>query len=237
MCNQGKVKLDSSEFSASFIIDELLENENSVYKQILADIANGNFISGDRLITTQLAQQYQTSINPVREAIKQLEGEGFVTSQKNSGAKVANFSYSAMRDVFEVLQLLEPYFLTWFGQNCTPHSLARLDELHQEMCQLNYQDSKKLRDLDTEFHWEMYRHHYNQSAIKLWKRNKLILQAMHGRLSVSEVRFKAVLKEHQHILYLLKAGDEESATRALSKHVISGGQYWSQIIVQQQEQL
>ena len=42
----------------------LLQGEQSIYNRILADIATGKLISGDRLVTTHLATCYQTSINP-----------------------------------------------------------------------------------------------------------------------------------------------------------------------------
>lgn len=211
----------------------LLQGEQSIYNRILADIATGKLVSGDRLVTTHLASCYQTSINPVREALKQLEGEGFVTFQKNSGARVASFEYATMREVFEILQLLEPYFLSWYAGHCTPESLACLADIQEQLRALDIRDSAGLRDLDTAFHWEMYRHHYNASALRLWKNKKLILQALHGDLPVCEKRFKATLDEHDHILYLLNAGDDESAVRALTKHVISGGDYWSSVITDQ----
>ena len=214
-------------------IQILLQGEQTIYNRILADIALGKLVSGDRLVTTQLAISYQTSINPVREALKQLEGEGFVTFQKNSGARVAKFEYSTIREVFEILQLLEPYFLSWYAQHCSPQSLARLGEIQAQLRALGANDSGALRDLDTAFHWEMYRHHYNASALRLWKNKKLILQALHGNLPVGETRVNATLREHDHILYLLNAGDDESAVRALTKHVVSGGEYWSTVITEQ----
>ncbi|MDO6842031.1 GntR family transcriptional regulator [Paraglaciecola chathamensis] len=215
----------------------LLQGEQSIYNRILADIATGKLISGDRLVTKYLATCYQTSINPVREALKQLEGEGFVTFQKNSGARVAAFEYATMREVFEILQLLEPYFLSWYAKHCSAESLARLDAIQAQLKSLDVNDSAGLRDLDTAFHWEMYRHHYNASALRLWKNKKLILQALHGDLPVCQERFNATLKEHDHILYLLNAGDDESAVRALTKHVVSGGDYWSSVITEQLSEL
>ncbi|MEM5496582.1 GntR family transcriptional regulator [Paraglaciecola mesophila] len=215
----------------------LLQGEQSIYNRILADIAMGKLVSGDRLVTTQLASYYDTSINPVREALKQLEGEGFVTSQKNSGARVAAFEYATMREVFEILQLLEPYFLSWYANHCSQESLTRLAEIQAQLKTLAVTDSAGLRDLDTAFHWEMYRHHYNASALRLWKNKKLILQALHGDLPVCQERFNATLKEHDHILYLLNARDDESAVRALTKHVISGGEYWSSVITEQLSEL
>ncbi|WP_082972169.1 GntR family transcriptional regulator [Shewanella sp. UCD-FRSSP16_17] len=205
---------------------DVMQLETDIYSRILADIAQGELVSGDRLITTLLAKRYDSSVNPVREALKLLEGEGFVTFKKNSGARVANFAYSSMRDVFEILQLLEPYFLSWYVSNASQESLDKLARIHQKMTLLPKHEASQLRQLDTEFHWEMYRHHYNQSALVLWKNKKLMLQALLGNLAVKPSRYEAILREHSHLLYLINAKDEESAVRTLTKHVKSGGDYW-----------
>lgn len=229
MCNEASgAVMQGQVFDSGLNI--LLQGEETIANKILLDIASGQLVSGDRLITTQLAQMYQTSINPVREALKQLQGEGFVHAQKNSGARVATFDYRDMRNHFEVLQLLEPYFLQTYAHNCSPQSIARLEQIQQKFSQISAAQSDAFRSLDTEFHWEMYKHHYNTEALRLWKHKKLTLLAMHGRVPIGETRFNATLKEHEHILYLLKAGDADAAVNALTRHVVNGGRYWSNIV-------
>lgn len=212
------------------VLLELAGGQDSVYSKLLADIAKGVFISGDRLVTTQLAERYGTSINPVREALKRLEGEGFVTSQKNSGSRVAKFEYSTMRDVFEILQILEPYLLEWFIEERTEEQLNALGSLLDRMKALDPHDFTAFRELDTEFHWEMYRHHYNKSAVTLWQSKKLVLQALHANLAISRTRFEAAIEEHEVILGQLRLGDAEGAYKALMNHILKGGDYWSRIM-------
>lgn len=212
------------------VFDEFLDGEHSIYARLLTDIARGVFVSGDRLVTTQLAERYGTSINPIREALKQLEGEGFVTSQRNSGARVTQFEYATMRDVFELLKLLEPYLLEWF---IAEHSEAQLDVLEQilvEMKKAELSDYPAFKELDMAFHWEMYRHHYNKSAVSLWKSKKLVLAALHANLPISRSRFDSVIVEHQEIVNQLKKGAISDAHEALMKHIDNAGDYWSRTV-------
>ncbi|WP_044238883.1 GntR family transcriptional regulator [Flexithrix dorotheae] len=205
-------------------------DDESVYTRLLGDISRGVFVSGDRLVTTKLAERYYTSINPVREALKQLEGEGFVTSQKNSGARVTEFEYAMMRDVFEILQLLEPYLLTFFIEEFTEDQMTRLEQIQLQMKQADQKDFISFRDLDTAFHWEMYRHHYNQSAVELWKNKRLILVASHGNLPISKSRIEGVLREHDQLMEKLKSGNKQEATEVLTRHIKNGGDYFTKLL-------
>jgi len=214
---------------AEMAFSVLLDRDQGLVQRILADIALGVFVSGNRLITTQLAERYATGVNPVREALKQLEGEGFVTSQKNSGARVASFEYTSMRDLFEVLQLLEPYFMAWFVDHFTDDNIEQLDQVLERMRDLAANDRVGFLHLDNLFHWEMYRHHYNKGALKIWKTKRLMLLAMHGSLSISRTRVERSIAEHQQIIGALREGRSAQSLQALELHLSSSEDYWSKL--------
>ncbi|GGA79344.1 GntR family transcriptional regulator [Neiella marina] len=216
--------------SPSDIHSVLLTESNTIYNRLLSDITSGVLSSGDRLVTTQLAELYDSSINPVREALKQLEGEGFVTFQKNSGARVTQFEYATMRDVFELLQLLEPYFLQWFVDHYTDDQISRLRDIAKWMRQLDTSDFAGFRELDTAFHWHMYRNHYNKSAVQLWRQKKLVLQAMHANLAISKRRFVDAIDEHDEMLDLIASDQADAAIDALRQHIRCSGDYWQKVL-------
>lgn len=64
------------ELKESSLVSPLINEQSTIYAYILNDIANAVFVSGDRLVTTKLAEKYHTSINPVREALKQRKERG-----------------------------------------------------------------------------------------------------------------------------------------------------------------
>ena len=208
----------------------LLLEDTSIYARILIDIANAVFVSGDRLVTTKLAERYNTSINPIREALKQLQGEGFVTVSPNSGARVAKFEYHTMRDVFEILQLLEPYFMEWFVLEHSEEQFKELQDVVATMQSLKPTEHANYRILDTQFHWLMYSKHYNKNAIDLWRRNRIILQAMHANLSLNSARIKQSMAEHKEMLAAIESRDVDATLAILKNHISKSGQYWTRFI-------
>lgn len=208
----------------------LLAEESSIYAQILNDIVNAVYVSGDRLVTTTLAKRYDTSINPIREALKQLQGEGFVTVEQNSGARVAKFEYNTLRDVFEILQLLDPYLMEWFVDSHTNDQLNELEQLLTKMEALAPENYADYRILDTQFHWLMYSQHYNKNAINMWRKNRLVLQAMHANSVLNYSRISQSIKEHKEILKAVKQRNLDLTLDILKKHVSGSAQYWSRFV-------
>src|SRR5690242_21918130 len=72
------------------------------------DIVAGFFEPGSRLTEELLARRYGVSRVPVREALRTLESEGFVTTRRHAGACVAEPTEQEAADLLELRLLLEP---------------------------------------------------------------------------------------------------------------------------------
>ncbi|MER7107489.1 GntR family transcriptional regulator [Streptomyces sp. NPDC000229] len=81
---------------------------HSVCTAIRDDIVTGVFERGSRLTEEQLARRYGVSRVPVREALRTLESEGFVTTRRHVGACVAEPTEQEAADLLEMRTLLEP---------------------------------------------------------------------------------------------------------------------------------
>ncbi|MFI6645149.1 GntR family transcriptional regulator [Streptomyces sp. NPDC050504] len=81
---------------------------HSVCTAIRADIVSGVYERGSRLTEELLAKRYGVSRVPVREALRTLESEGFVTTRRHAGACVAEPSEQDAADLLEMRMLLEP---------------------------------------------------------------------------------------------------------------------------------
>ena len=204
------------------LLSPLISENSTIYAYILNDIANGLFVSGDRLVTTRLAKKYHTSINPVREALKQLQGEGFVTISPNSGARVAVFEYETLRNVFEILQLLEPYLISWFVEE---HEDTDIEHLVNITDKMEKAQDKEFRHLDTQFHWHTFKQHYNQRAINLWRKNRLILLAMQSSVNLNKNRMAQSVSEHRELIESLKSRELSTVLAVMQKHIENSGQY------------
>ncbi|MFJ6694525.1 GntR family transcriptional regulator [Streptomyces sp. NPDC091272] len=81
---------------------------HSVCRAIRDDIVSGVLPRGSRLTEEVLARRYGVSRVPVREALRTLQAEGFVTLRRHAGACVAEPTAQEAGDLLEMRALLEP---------------------------------------------------------------------------------------------------------------------------------
>lgn len=197
----------------------------SVYEAIREDIISGRIPANARLIVADLAEQHGTSTNPVREALQQLRGEGFVVMAANRGARVRPIDQDFIRDIYEIEVLIEPALTRWFVGIATEADIAALEALHAEMLRLNYSDPARHGLLDTQFHHTMYERHYNRHAVDLWWKHREILRAISRRLPISLGRQATVMRDHQDVLDAIKAHDADAAAAVIARHVEGSGRH------------
>lgn len=70
-------------------------------------IISGVLIAGSKIDQQALAEEFSVSRMPVREALRQLDAEGFVTLVPHRGAVVSELSPSQIEEVFEMRSVLE----------------------------------------------------------------------------------------------------------------------------------
>lgn len=75
--------------------------------EIRNTIVKGHFASGQPLRQDEIAKMFGTSKIPVREALRQLEGEGLVVSIPNRGLTVSPMSAAELNEICEIRVDLE----------------------------------------------------------------------------------------------------------------------------------
>ncbi len=132
-------------------------SKTTVYSRLRDEIILGRVRPHDRLKVTEIAKRFGTSTNPVREALQQLCGEGFVVMSPNRGARVRPMDENFVRDIVEIEMLLEPKLTSWFVEMATSEDLAELEVICGQIEDLNFQDSLEHNKLDMNFHLVMYK--------------------------------------------------------------------------------
>ncbi|MEQ1768812.1 MAG: GntR family transcriptional regulator [Devosia sp.] len=197
----------------------------SIYELIRDEIISGRLAASQKLVVAELAERHGTSTNPVREALHQLLGEGFVLMTPNRGARVRPMDEDFIRDIYEIETLIEPMLTRWFVRIATDDEIAEVDALATRMEEINYSDPEAHGELDTRFHHTMYDRHYNRHAVDLWWKHREILKAVSRRFPTSMARRVAVLKEHRDLVTAIKAHDEGTAAAVITRHVEGSGQH------------
>lgn len=218
-----------SEMTTPTHVDLLPDSEPahdaSIYEQLLHDILDGRLQANERLKVTALASRYGTSTNPVREALQQLRGEGYVIITPNRGARVRPIDEEFARDIYEVEALIEPYLTSWFVGIASDDDIKRLEAVQDEIEALGFEDPLRHSELDTQFHQIVYDGHYNRHAADLWWRHREILRAIARRFPYSMVRRKEILVEHRLIIQKIKEHDASGAAEAVRMHILGSGRH------------
>jgi DNA-binding GntR family transcriptional regulator len=84
-----------------------LSLSTSVREQLIHLVVVGTLKPGDRINEVQIATSLGVSRGPVREAARELEGQGLLVSRPNQGFFVATFSGRDIIDLYEIRDWIE----------------------------------------------------------------------------------------------------------------------------------
>ena len=100
-------------------------------EKIRAGILSGSLKPGERLVERDLAEQLGTSLTVVREALVQLETEGFITKRPNSSTYITQLGRNEIEQILVVRRVLEGFAFAEAARNATNERIGILETLHQ----------------------------------------------------------------------------------------------------------
>jgi DNA-binding GntR family transcriptional regulator len=200
---------------------DLRTKEEQVADFLREGILSGMFPRGSRLKQAEIAERLRLSITPVREALKILEAEGYVTGDSYRGVRVVPFDASASEEVLELRLVLEARLIRATVEKVTAQDVSELRALAREFEQaFKTGDRAAARGVNYRFHRRLYgiadmpqTLHFVQI---LWARYPFdLINAVAGR-------GKLAAKEHEEILRALASRNASAAMLAMRKHIESG---------------
>jgi DNA-binding GntR family transcriptional regulator len=96
------------------------------YAQVRAAIVENRYPPGQRLVEQRIAEELGLSRTPVREALRMLEVEGLVVSERNRGAMVRPLSSTEVVDLYGLRIRLESYAVEVATERATEADLGEL---------------------------------------------------------------------------------------------------------------
>ncbi|MFG1609524.1 GntR family transcriptional regulator [Actinoplanes sp. NPDC049265] len=113
-------------------------------------ILNGALPGGTRLIQAEIAGQLEVSITPVREALRDLTGEGLVEFDAHRGSRVRRLNLAEVRELYELRVTLEPLMVRRMITSMTEQALAEAERLLRRMKKTR--DNVTWSELNRQFH-------------------------------------------------------------------------------------
>lgn len=196
---------------------------NQVYNCIRQNIAVGYYKPGDRLNEQQIADELQVSRSPVREAIKQLTGDGFVVYIPNKGSFVKQLTIKELNDMYDMRVMIESYAIEKACENLSDELRKKLEDFRDKFPVYSEDsDRKRYIELDKEFHSAIVENTGNQYAIEVF--NTLYIQiSMFRTISLSDTeRFRLSLQDHMKMIGYILDGSVKKAVRRLRIHLLYG---------------
>jgi DNA-binding GntR family transcriptional regulator len=92
-------------------------------------ILNGELTPGTRLVIDDLARQLGVSPIPVREALQQLDADGYVAIEPYLGARVTPIEAESVVEVFSLLEIMEVISSRAACQSMSDEDFAVLEQI------------------------------------------------------------------------------------------------------------
>jgi DNA-binding GntR family transcriptional regulator len=194
------------------------------YQALYIAILSGEITPGERLVETQLADRFQVSRTPIREAMRQLQLRGLVTSDAKGNWCVASISVADAMQLYDCRIALEQMAAK---QACIHITPAQMDQIEQtliasDMVAGQLEDpsgSLRLLSLNFQFHRLIAEASGNVWIVPLLEQlaDKITLlrvQTLRDPKSVSTIH-----SEHWQIYEAILRKEPEAAARAITQHL------------------
>ncbi|EHM03353.1 transcriptional regulator, GntR family [Acetobacteraceae bacterium AT-5844] len=193
----------------------------AILDEIRRRILDGSFAAGAQLRQDTLAEEFGVSRIPVREALFQLEAEGFVRILPHKGATVSSLSVEEVAEAFELRALLEPRLLRHSAPRLTEADYAAIDAVLADYSRaLEERDTARWGELNTTLHLMLYQHAGKPRTASLV--SSLLQECdRYTRLQLSTEResLERANREHRELVRLCRAGDMRTAVPFLKQHI------------------
>jgi DNA-binding GntR family transcriptional regulator len=194
-----------------------------VYEELRRQILEGELQPGTRLTETGLAEIFDTSRTPVREALALLRNEGLVCHKPGEGLVVSDVSVQDIVELMGIRRVLEEYAIDQAIDNITEADLMQLELfINQSRYYLEKNDVDAIFEHNTKFHDYILEKSCNKR-----------LQAILGNLMDPILRFRIMtlhypgntkdsIERHQRLVQALRDRDRDLARQIIAEDVTVG---------------
>jgi DNA-binding GntR family transcriptional regulator len=195
-------------------------------KEYLIDaILRGQLRPGDRIIETRIAQDLGVSQTPVREALRDLELLGFVTSEPFRGTRVRAFTHEELVQIYPIRAAIEGVAARAAATRITTEQLLALEEQIDRMREASeLGDEATAIEADIAFHRIIVEASGNRLLEQFWTSLSLATTTF-LTFSIHRRAIEGLAARHEPILEALRARDPDRAEAAMRRHIEEPGRW------------
>lgn len=199
-------------------------SKSDMVTDALRELITGRQLSpGTPLRQRDLAEQFEVSYTPVREALRRLESEGLVVTDVHRGATVARTESEEMEENYRILAALEALAGSLAVSKMTSEDLAEIEAFYRQVatCQ---PDDDRLAELNRQFHFRIYECARSPMLLLLMR----LLWRSFPRGPQAGRPHQESLQQHAQLVEALKRRDEEEVAAIIREHVLGSIKYLPQ---------
>lgn len=195
------------------------------------EIVSGRLRPGQRLDEVGLAERFDVSRTPIREALIQLAASGLVEIRPRRGAFVMRLGPRALIESFELMAEIEAACGRLAARRMTPADREAITAAHAACgAAVAADDAETYYPTNAVFHQAIYAATGNRVLAEEARRLQLRLQPYRRLQLRVPRRMDASFAEHEAILEALLAENGEAAAERLRAHVVVQGERFMTLI-------
>jgi DNA-binding GntR family transcriptional regulator len=205
-------------------LQRLQSTREQITDLLREDVFAGRLLTGERVSETALAERFQVSRGPIREALSLLTSEGLFVAKQNCGVTVAPPAPEPIRElVLPIRRTIEVYALKQIFDGLTPDDFRVWDDIVFQMeraCQRK--EWQMLPHLDLAFHRHVLERAGSPDLLAIWQTIVTRMRAHFWETVRAHAERDDLARLHGHHAELLEAfrkGPKAAAVRALERHV------------------
>jgi DNA-binding GntR family transcriptional regulator len=191
-------------------------------QSIAEEIVDGRLDPGTRLDEQGLADRFDVSRTPVREAIGQLVAMGMLEKRPHAGAIVRTVTVDLLNQMFEVMAELEAACARLAAERMSADERKDLDALHAQTARaVENDDQAAYEALNRRFHSAIYGGTHNTLLVDTTREaRRRVAPYRRAQFNVPG-RMRSSYEEHGEVVAAIRAGDGERAYRAMRGHILT----------------
>ncbi len=189
-----------------------------IFETLRGRITSGEYKPGKRLIANDLAEEFDVSRMPVREALTRLSSTGLVELIPYKGAIVNELTAQDYVEIFKIRAVLEGLAARLACPNMTDKDLEKMEAANEKIRKMIDKDDVQFQEINRLFHstiWERT----NSERLTVLLANLYSEAAQYRHLAmIHPGRMIEVYEEHACFLAALKSKDAEEAEKCVRDH-------------------
>ncbi|GAB3627103.1 GntR family transcriptional regulator [Pandoraea terrae] len=190
-----------------------------IHQMLSEEIIDGTLKPGQKLEEAVLAERFNASRTPIREALRELNARGLVELTPRKGVVVARISVDELADMLEAMCELEALCCRLSAQRMSVVEKKQLEALQRQMNEcVERGDAAGYLPLNHEFHDAITKGSQSKTLATIVDGQRQRLAAFRSAQPDGERRFAAAIDEHNQIVAAILRSDPEEAYRAMRDH-------------------